>query len=244
MKQKGVARFFNRRWRYTGGSSLLSYHPAMAFAEQNTCHEEKQSMDKNIVWQSRRVHKAHRSTSLNQNPCCVWFTGLSGAGKTTLAMALEEKLHVAGRHVYLLDGDNIRHGINSDLGFSAQDRIENIRRVAEVAHLMVDAGLIVLVALISPFREDRLKARSLFGPGEFIEIFVDASLDVCEHRDIKGLYAKARRGELRDFTGIDSPYEAPLEPEVRVDTGSTAMESCLDTILQAVQATCGKDCEA
>lgn len=191
-------------------------------------------MDNNIVWQSRRVHKAHRAVVLKQEPCCVWFTGLSGAGKTTLATALEERLHGNGRHVYLLDGDNIRHGINQDLGFSARDRVENIRRVAEVAHLMVDAGLIVLVALISPFREDRLKARRLFEVGEFIEVFVDAPLAVCESRDTKGLYAKARRGELREFTGIDSPYEPPLAPEVRVETDSQALESCLEQILRTI----------
>ncbi len=195
-------------------------------------------MKKNIVWQSRRVYKAHRVLSLNQTPCCIWFTGLSGAGKSSLATALEEALHQDGRHVYLLDGDNIRHGINSDLGFSDKDRQENIRRVAEVAHLLVDAGLIVLVALISPFSKERQQARKLFDPGEFLEVFVDAPLDVCEQRDCKGLYAKARRGELHDFTGIDSPYEAPIAPEIHLNTGTMPFELCLSTILQAAQQAC------
>jgi bifunctional enzyme CysN/CysC len=146
----------------------------------------------------------------------VWFTGLSGSGKSTLANLLEKRLHTQGRHTYVLDGDNVRHGLNRDLGFTEADRVENIRRVAEVAKLMVDAGLIVIVAFISPFRVEREFARSLFAPGEFVEVFVDAPLEECERRDPKGLYAKARRGEIPAFTGISSPYEPPLQPELRL----------------------------
>lgn len=149
---------------------------------------------------------------------CIWLTGYSGAGKTTIANALEKELHGAGVHTYLLDGDNLRHGLNSDLGFSDSDRAENIRRVAEVARLMVDAGILVIVSLISPFRAQREFARSIFRQGEFVEVFIDTTLEVCEARDPRGLYAKARRGQLPAFTGIDSPYEPPLTPELRIDT--------------------------
>lgn len=159
------------------------------------------------------------------------MTGLSGAGKSTLANALEVELHAAGRFSYVLDGDCVRHGLNSDLGFGQDDRRENIRRVAEVAHLMVDAGLVVIVAFIAPFREDRLMARALFEPGEFVEVFVDASLAVCERRDTKGLYAKARKGVLREFTGIDSPYEPPLTPEVHLLTDRDNVSDCIKQIL-------------
>src|SRR5262249_42409490 len=153
------------------------------------------------------VHKQAHALLKGQRPCIVWFTGLSGAGKSTIANLLEKKLHGMGRHTYLLDGDNVRHGLNKDLGFTDADRVENIRRVAEVARLMVDAGLIVIVSFISPFAVERRMARSLVGPDEFFEVFVDAPLAVAERRDVKGLYAKARRGELKNFTGIDSPYE-------------------------------------
>lgn len=192
-------------------------------------------MNKNIVWQAGQICQDQRAKLLGQKPCCIWFTGLSGAGKSTLASALEAQLYADGRHVYVLDGDNVRHGLNRDLGFSVENRVENIRRVAEVAHLMVDAGLIVLVAFISPFRAERAMARALFAPGEFFEVFVDTSLAECEQRDTKGLYAKARRGELSDFTGIDSPYEAPVAPEVRVDTKSTPLTSCLEEIRRVVE---------
>jgi bifunctional enzyme CysN/CysC len=170
----------------------------------------------NIHWQALTVDRAARAASLAQTPRCIWFTGLSGSGKSTIANLLEKRLHAQGRHTYILDGDNLRHGLNRDLGFTQADRVENIRRVAEVAKLMVDAGLLVLVSFISPFRAERELARSLFAPGEFVEVFVDASLAECERRDPKGLYAKARRGELKNFTGIDSPYEAPLVPEVHL----------------------------
>lgn len=168
---------------------------------------------------------------MGQRPICIWMTGLSGAGKSTLANALEVELHAAGRFSYVLDGDCVRHGLNSDLGFGPDDRRENIRRVAEVAHLMVDAGLIVIVAFIAPFRDDRSLARALFEPGEFVEVFVDASLAVCERRDTKGLYAKARKGVLREFTGIDSPYEPPLTPEVHLLTDRDSISDCIKQIL-------------
>ena len=163
---------------------------------------------------------------------CLWFTGLSGSGKSTIANLLEKRLHAEGKHTYILDGDNVRHGLNRDLGFTEADRVENIRRVAEVAKLLVDAGLIVIVAFISPFRAERQLARSLFDPGEFIEVFVDTPLEECERRDAKGLYAKARRGELKNFTGIDSDYELPELPGVHLQTVNTTPESCVDQIIQ------------
>ncbi len=172
--------------------------------------------DHNLHWQNLTVDRAARAQLKHQSPRCIWLTGLSGSGKSTLANALESRLHAEGRHTYLLDGDNVRHGLNRDLGFTEADRAENIRRVAEVARLMVDAGLIVIVAFISPFRAEREFARRLFAPGEFIEVFVDTPLDECERRDPKGLYAKARRGEIPAFTGISSPYEPPGTPEFHV----------------------------
>lgn len=172
----------------------------------------------NIHWQALTVDRAARAAIKRQTPRCIWFTGLSGSGKSTIANLLEKQLHVRGLHTYILDGDNVRHGLNRDLGFTEADRVENIRRVTEVAKLMVDAGLVVLVSFISPFRADRQMARSLFAQGEFVEVFVDTSLADCEQRDPKGLYAKARRGELKNFTGIDSPYEPPLAPELHLQT--------------------------
>ena len=164
---------------------------------------------KNITPQAFVITKEIRALAINQKPKVFWFTGLSGSGKSTIANAFEQKLHAMGKHTYILDGDNVRHGINRDLGFTETDRVENIRRTAEVAKLMVDAGLIVLVTLISPFRADRAMARSLFKEGEFIEVFMDTPLEIAEQRDPKGLYAKARRGNIKNFTGIDSPYETP-----------------------------------
>ncbi|TCW80484.1 adenylyl-sulfate kinase [Burkholderia sp. SRS-46] len=172
----------------------------------------------NVHWQAVDVDRAARAAQKRQTPRIVWLTGLSGAGKSTIANLVEQRLHALGRHTYLLDGDNVRHGLNRDLGFTEADRVENIRRVAEVARLMVDAGLIALVSFISPFRAERDMARALVGPGEFVEVFVDTPLAVAEERDPKGLYRKARRGELKHFTGIDSPYEAPERPELRIDT--------------------------
>jgi bifunctional enzyme CysN/CysC len=185
----------------------------------------------NVHWQAVEVDKTARSIINGQQPAVVWFTGLSGAGKSTIANIVEQKLHELGRHTYLLDGDNVRHGLNHDLGFTDADRVENIRRVAEVAKLMVDAGLIVLVSFISPFRSERRMARDLLETGEFIEVFVDSGLDVAESRDRKGLYAKARRGELANFTGIDSPYEEPESPEIHLDASGTVTAADSDDLV-------------
>ena len=188
----------------------------------------------NIHWQHLDVDKAARAAVKHQTPRCLWFTGLSGAGKSTIANLVEKKLLAQGRHTYLLDGDNVRHGLNKDLGFTAEDRVENIRRVAEVARLMTDAGLIVLVSFISPFRAEREMARALFEPGEFLEVFVDTPLAEAERRDVKGLYAKARRGELRNFTGIDSPYEPPQAPELHLHTLGADVAALADEVIAAL----------
>ena len=185
----------------------------------------------NIHWQSIEVNKQAHAALNNHRPAVVWFTGLSGAGKSTIANLVEKRLHAMGRHTYLLDGDNVRHGLNKDLGFTEADRVENIRRIAEVARLMVDAGLIVLVSFISPFRAERRMARNLMEKGEFCEVYVDTPLSVAEQRDPKGLYGKARRGELTNFTGIDSPYEEPENPEVRIDTTIDTPEEAADRIV-------------
>jgi bifunctional enzyme CysN/CysC len=185
----------------------------------------------NVHWQALDVGKRARSVLKGQKSCVLWLTGLSGAGKSTIANLIEKKLLALGRHTYLLDGDNVRHGLNKDLGFTAQDRVENIRRVAEVARLMVDAGLIVLVSFISPFRSERRMARELLEAGEFFEIYVDTPLAVAEQRDPKGLYRKARTGQLKNFTGVDSPYEAPEHAELRIDTTRLSAEQAADDIL-------------
>ena len=190
----------------------------------------------NITWQDMKVDKATRSRATAQRPCVLWLTGLSGAGKSTIADRLEQKLQSRGRFTYLLDGDNLRHGLNKDLGFTEQDRVENIRRVAEVSRLMVDAGLIVIVSFISPFRSEREMARSLVDDGEFFEIHVDTPLEVCEDRDPKGLYAKARSGDLVNFTGIDSPYEPPEDPDLRIDTTKMTVEAAADTIIELLNS--------
>ncbi|CAM5238396.1 adenylyl-sulfate kinase [Rhodanobacter lindaniclasticus] len=184
----------------------------------------------NVHWQHVDIDKRVRGASKGQHPLCLWFTGLSGAGKSTIANLVERKLHALGYHTYLLDGDNVRHGINKDLGFTPADRVENIRRIAEVAHLMVDAGLIVLVSAISPYRSERRSARELFGSGEFVEVFVDAPLEECERRDPKGLYRKARAGEIRNFTGIDAPYERPLAPDVHLLSGGQRAEQLAEQL--------------
>lgn len=189
----------------------------------------------NIHWQALELNKAVRATQKHQTPRCIWFTGLSGSGKSTIANLLEQRLYADGKHTYLLDGDNVRHGLNRDLGFTEADRVENIRRVAEVAKLMLDAGLIVLVSFISPFRSERRMARSLFADGEFVEIFVDTPIEECERRDVKGLYAKARRGDLKNFTGIDSPYETPASPEVHLYPATSATEFCVEQILKSLE---------
>jgi bifunctional enzyme CysN/CysC len=189
----------------------------------------------NIHVQHVDVDKAARAALKQQRPCVLWLTGLSGAGKSTIANLVEKKLHAMSHHTYILDGDNVRHGLNKDLGFTAADRVENIRRIAEVAKLMVDAGLIVLTAFISPFRAERHMARGLFADGEFVEIFVDTPLSVAEQRDPKGLYKKARRGEIKNFTGIDSPYEEPEAPDIRIDTAALTPEDAADYVLAALQ---------
>ncbi|HEX4706075.1 MAG TPA: sulfate adenylyltransferase subunit CysN [Pseudonocardiaceae bacterium] len=186
---------------------------------------------RNLHWQDVDVDKATRSLRNGHRPCVVWLTGLSGAGKSAIANLLERRLHTLGAHTYLLDGDNVRHGLNRDLGFTEAGRVENIRRVAEVAALMVDAGLIVLAAFISPFRADRDMARRTVAPGEFCEVFVDTPLAVAEQRDPKGLYRKARRGDLANFTGIDSPYEAPLDPDVHLDTTRQSPEDAVEAVI-------------
>lgn len=187
--------------------------------------------NENIVWHSQHVIKEKREELLNQKPCILWFTGLSASGKSTLANAVELELFKRGRKTYLLDGDNIRHGLNKDLGFTESDRIENIRRIGEVSKLFVDSGLIVLTAFISPFKSDRQIARSLVKYDEFIEVFVDTPLEVCEQRDPKGLYKKARDGAIKNFTGIDSPYEKPESPEIHIKTNEKSIEECVDFVL-------------
>jgi bifunctional enzyme CysN/CysC len=186
---------------------------------------------RNIHWQSVDVTKRARAELKTQKPFVLWFTGLSGAGKSTIANLVEKRLHAAGRHTTMLDGDNVRHGLNKDLGFTDADRVENLRRASEVARLMVDAGLIVIVSFISPFESERRMARDLFEPGEFIEVFVDTTIEAAEARDPKQLYAKARRGELANFTGVDSPYERPTSPEIAVDTAAMTADAAAEAII-------------
>ena len=188
-----------------------------------------------LVWQETGIDKAQRARAIGQRPCVLWLTGLPAAGKSTVADRVERKLQAAGRHTYLLDGDNVRHGLSRDLGFTDRDRVENIRRVAEVARLMVDAGLIVIVSFISPFRSERRMARELMEEGEFLEIFVDAPLEVCEARDPKGLYAKARRGDLANFTGIDSAYEPPEDAELRIDTTRLSPDEAAEEVVRLLR---------
>ncbi len=190
----------------------------------------------NIRWQEVTVDRAARSAALSQSPCVLWLTGLSGAGKSTIANRVEAELHRRGHHTYLLDGDNVRHGLNRDLGFTDADRVENIRRVAEVSRLMLDAGLMVIVSFISPFRSERRMARELFDDGQFLEVFVDTPLAVAEERDTKGLYRKARAGELANFTGIDSPYEPPDDPEIRLETTAQTVEESVSAVLEALES--------
>jgi bifunctional enzyme CysN/CysC len=188
----------------------------------------------NIHWQHTDVDRAARARIKGQTPSCLWFTGLSGSGKSTIANLVEKRLHAMGYHTYMLDGDNVRHGLNRDLGFTEEDRVENIRRVAEVARLMVDAGLVVLVSFISPFRSERRMARALFGPGEFNEVFVDTPLEVCAQRDPKGLYAKAMAGQIKNFTGIDSPYERPEDAELHLETTGVSVEELAQRVIDTL----------
>lgn len=185
----------------------------------------------NTLWHHAVIQREHRQQQNGHRSAILWFTGLSGAGKSTLAHAVEERLHQLGCRTYVLDGDNVRHGLCGDLGFSAQDRSENIRRIGEVAKLMIDAGVIALTAFISPFRADRERVRGMVMHGEFIEIYCHCPVEVCETRDVKGLYQRARAGEVKDFTGISSPYEAPLKPELTVDTATQPLDACVTQVL-------------
>jgi adenylylsulfate kinase len=189
----------------------------------------------NIVWHEQKVKNLDRALLKKQNPCLVWFTGLSGSGKSTIANALDFSLYKRGVHTFLLDGDNVRHGLNKDLGFSDSDRVENIRRIGEVSKLFTDAGLIVMSAFISPFASDRNLVRQLFAPGEFIEVFMDAQLSACEQRDPKGLYLKARAGHIKSFTGIDSPYERPDRAELVLDTTVLSVEQCVTKLIECLE---------
>lgn len=188
----------------------------------------------NVHWQAVDIDRAQHAALKNQRPAVLWFTGLSGSGKSTIANMVEKKLHRMNRHTFLLDGDNVRHGLNKDLGFTEADRIENIRRVGEVSKLMTDAGLIVITAFISPFEADREMVRAMMPEGEFIEVFIDTPLRIAEARDVKGLYRKARSGELKNFTGIDSPYEAPRKPEIRIDTTLVSPEEAAELIVNTL----------
>jgi len=192
-------------------------------------------MSSNIVWHDHHVTKEERADNKGQTPCILWFTGLSGSGKSTIANALESRLVELGKHTYLLDGDNIRMGLNRGLGFSDEDRIENIRRIGEVSKLFVDAGTIVLTAFISPFQKERDTVRALVEDGEFIEVYIDTPLDVCESRDPKGLYKKARKGEIPNFTGISSPYEAPATPEIHIVNDNISIDDVTQQIIDYLE---------
>lgn len=185
----------------------------------------------NTVWHEQQVDKKQRASLKQQKPCLLWYTGLSGSGKSTIANAVDALLFKRACHSYLLDGDNVRHGLNGDLGFSDDDRIENIRRISEVAKLFVDSGLIVSTAFISPFRADRALAKSKLADGEFIEVFIDTPIEVCEKRDPKGLYKLARAGEIKDFTGIDSAYEAPEKAQIHINTAENSIEQCAQQVI-------------
>jgi adenylylsulfate kinase len=195
----------------------------------NDCQKNQKSTD--VVWHHATVTRDRRQDQNNHKSVILWFTGLSGAGKSTLAHCVEEALHQRGCRTFVLDGDNIRHGLCGDLGFSIEDRSENIRRISEVAKLMMEAGVITLTAFISPFRQERENARQIFPHGEFLEIYCKCPLEVCEQRDVKGLYKKAREGKIKDFTGISSPYEEPLKPELVVETAQRSLEECADQVL-------------
>lgn len=184
----------------------------------------------NVVWHKMNVSREDREELLKQKGVVLWFTGLSGSGKSTVASSLEKRLHDMGKLTYTLDGDNVRHGLNSDLGFSDEDRVENIRRIGEISKLFVDAGVITIATFVSPFREDRQKVRDLLGK-DFVEIYIDCPIEVCEKRDPKGIYKKARAGEIKHFTGIDSPYESPINPEIVVSTHLNTLDECVDKLV-------------
>jgi len=198
--------------------------------------EQDKSISSNTVWHHATVTRTRRESQNKHKSVILWFTGLSGAGKSTLAHAVEERLHQLGCHTYVMDGDNVRHGLCGDLGFSEEDRKENIRRIGNVSKLFLEAGVIVLTAFISPFRSDRKLVRNMVLHGDFLEIFCNTPLDICEQRDVKGLYQKARKGEIKDFTGISSPYEAPDKPELTVLTGEHELDSCVDQVLELLQS--------
>jgi adenylylsulfate kinase len=189
----------------------------------------------NVVWHHATVSRQRRQQQNGHKSAILWFTGLSGAGKSSLAHCVEERLHQMGCRTYVLDGDNVRHGLCGDLGFSIEDRAENIRRIGEAAKLMLEAGVIAMTAFISPFREERAKARALVPHGEFLEIYCKADIETCEERDVKGLYARARKGEVKNFTGISSPYEPPEKPELVVDTGSDPIELCTNQVIELLK---------
>jgi adenylylsulfate kinase len=189
----------------------------------------------NITWHEGQVSRSDRETLLGQRGCTIWLTGLSGSGKSTIAVAAEKALSEAGRLTYILDGDNVRHGLNSNLGFSPEDRTENIRRIGEVSKLFTDAGVIVFSSFISPYRADRDAVRAIMGEGDFIEVWVDASVETCEDRDVKGLYKKARAGEIPEFTGISAPYEEPARPELRLDTNGQSVAESVGQLVEYLQ---------
>jgi len=194
----------------------------------------KPSSDKNIVWHHATVTRARREAQNGHRGAIIWFTGLSGSGKSTLAHAVEETLHQQGCRTFVLDGDNVRHGLCGDLGFSSTDRIENIRRIGEMAKLFMEAGVIVLTAFISPYRADRARVRGMVEHGDFIEIYCDAPIDICEARDVKGMYKKARAGQIAEFTGNSSPYETPEDPELTVDTGNAELDECVHQVISGM----------
>jgi adenylylsulfate kinase len=191
--------------------------------------------ERNISWSEPSVSKLERAALKKQRPCLLWFTGLSGSGKSTISALLDRRLYNLNLHSYVLDGDNIRHGLNKDLGFSPDDRTENIRRIGEVSKLFIDSGLIVISAFISPFRADRDLIRAMIPEAEFFEVYINAPLDVCEGRDPKGLYKKARAGEIKNFTGISSPYEPPLNPEITLSTGTSTPEECVESVVKLLK---------
>lgn len=193
-------------------------------------------MSSNVVWHDHRLTKEQRAEQKSQRPCLIWFTGLSGSGKSTMANLIDEYLYKSGHHTYVLDGDNVRHGLNKDLGFSDADRVENIRRIGEVSKLFVDAGVIVLSAFISPFAAERTMVRELLQGDEFVEVYVKAPLQVCEQRDPKGLYKKARAGEIKNFTGIGSKYEAPENPELVIETDKLDVEACAQIVIDYLKS--------